>query len=360
MYALDAKSGEEIWARTDLVDSSTLDVANGLVYLSGVALDAKTGDTVWKTAADENVIGIVNDTLYTYAILERPSDDVVILIARDATSGNEYWRTLSPFGTEGLPKAVDEDFIYIVSPEAPDEDGIEPQVCALSTTDGQVQWKTTLPVRDGTIDVSAPAVDNTSLYLFTKWTADSFYHLDTPSEGVSTVLALDRHTGDEQWRFETPAAIVGNPAVGANSVYAAAHYTVCPTPHQKAGIYTIDKQTGVKRWTFAVDSLYTTFSPAVSESRIFLAIHDHAGTGGDGSIYSFKGCECVPDCRNRFADDEGVIEEFSHRDHGTSRIVSTFVVGDCDDETKAQREEYLCSCVNAASGVHSPEAAVLD
>ena len=33
---------------------------------------------------------------------------------------------------------------------------------------------------------------------------------------------------------------------------------------------------------------------------------------------------------------EGVIEEFSHRDHGTSRIVSAFVVVDCDDESDLQ------------------------
>ena len=47
---------------------------------------------------------------------------------------------------------------------------------------------------------------------------------------------------------------------------------------------------------------------------------------------------------------EGVIEEFSYRDHDTSRIVSAFVVGDCDDESEAQREEYLRSCVDAVSG----------
>jgi len=58
--------------------------------------------------------------------------------------------------------------------------------------------------------------------------------------------------------------------------------------------------------------------------------------------------------------DEGVIEEFSHRDHGTSRIVSAFVVGNCDDEAKAQRKKHLRSCVDAASGVRSPGAAVLD
>ena len=57
--------------------------------------------------------------------------------------------------------------------------------------------------------------------------------------------------------------------------------------------------------------------------------------------------------------EEGVIEHFSHRDHSTSWIVSSFVVGDCDNETKAQREKDLYSRMDAASGVRSPEATVL-
>jgi len=48
----------------------------------------------------------------------------------------------------------------------------------------------------------------------------------------------------------------------------------------------------------------------------------------------------------------------SHRDDRASRIVSAFVVGDCDDEAKAQGKKHLCSCVDAASGVRPPEAAV--
>jgi hypothetical protein len=60
---------------------------------------------------------------------------------------------------------------------------------------------------------------------------------------------------------------------------------------------------------------------------------------------------------NRY--DEGVIELFSHRDDRTSWIVSTLVVGDSDDEPETQSEEHLRSCVDAASGVRSPEAAVL-
>jgi hypothetical protein len=56
---------------------------------------------------------------------------------------------------------------------------------------------------------------------------------------------------------------------------------------------------------------------------------------------------------------EGVIELLSHRDHSTSWVISSFVVGDCDDESKAQSEKDLCSRMNAASGVRSPEATVL-
>jgi hypothetical protein len=57
---------------------------------------------------------------------------------------------------------------------------------------------------------------------------------------------------------------------------------------------------------------------------------------------------------------EGVIELVSHRDDRALRIVSAFVVGDCDDEAKTQRKKHLRPCVNAASGVRSPEAAALD
>jgi hypothetical protein len=39
----------------------------------------------------------------------------------------------------------------------------------------------------------------------------------------------------------------------------------------------------------------------------------------------------------------GIIELSSYRDYSTSRIISSFVVGDCDDESKAQRKENLCS-----------------
>ncbi|SEH45738.1 hypothetical protein SAMN05192561_10267 [Halopenitus malekzadehii] len=57
---------------------------------------------------------------------------------------------------------------------------------------------------------------------------------------------------------------------------------------------------------------------------------------------------------------EDIIELFSHCDHGTSRIVFAFVVGNYGDEAKAQRKEHLRSCTDAASDAHTPEAVVLE
>jgi len=47
---------------------------------------------------------------------------------------------------------------------------------------------------------------------------------------------------------------------------------------------------------------------------------------------------------------EGVIDEFSRRNNGTSWIVSTFAVVDCDNEAQTESEKHVRSCVNAASG----------
>ncbi len=57
--------------------------------------------------------------------------------------------------------------------------------------------------------------------------------------------------------------------------------------------------------------------------------------------------------RNRYqeiSEAEGVIESISYRDDGASRIVTSFVVGDGDDESNAERKEHLRSGVDAASG----------
>ena len=57
---------------------------------------------------------------------------------------------------------------------------------------------------------------------------------------------------------------------------------------------------------------------------------------------------------------ERVIESVSCREHLAARIVSSFVVGDCDDHSKAQCNEHLRPRMDAASGTDGPEATALD
>ncbi len=58
---------------------------------------------------------------------------------------------------------------------------------------------------------------------------------------------------------------------------------------------------------------------------------------------------------------EAVIEFSSHRDDCASRLVSSFVVGDGNDEPKSQRKEkHLRSFLDASSGAQRLKVAILD
>lgn len=46
---------------------------------------------------------------------------------------------------------------------------------------------------------------------------------------------------------------------------------------------------------------------------------------------------------------EGIIEDFSHRDYGTSWIVSAFVVSGGNNKAKTEDEKYLRPCVNVVA-----------
>ncbi|WP_458207520.1 outer membrane protein assembly factor BamB family protein [Haladaptatus sp. NG-SE-30] len=306
VYTLDAESGEQSWARTDLSEYSTLTVSNGLVYLRGRTLNAENGETEWETTPDEKVVGVTDGTLYTYY----ENEEGLSIIARDATDGSEHWRTTRSNDEEWLPKAVTTDSIYLVGPQRAGEDRMPPRVGALSTTDGHLRWKTTVEARDGTIGVSAPAVDEKNLYLVTRGDSQpANTSRSEPVEGVGTVFALDTEMGEERWRFETPAYLHGAPTVGTGAVYVTAQYHACPdSPTRLAsiGLYALDSSTGDEQWSYAVGHQYVTYAPAVAGDRVYLSIHGPGGTLADATIYSFCTSDCQPDCENQFADDENV------------------------------------------------------
>lgn len=307
VFALDAKTGNEAWRRDDL-RASTFTVADDTVFITHkgylIALGASAGETRWKTLDNVHVIGAVEETLYTYTVEGGTHARADKIIAYDTEYGTIQWQASIPDAISGSPRAVDEELIYVVGPKEREEGG-PPEISALSTTDGFVQWTRRLSVREGTVEVSSPAVDDSRLYVFTRGDEhfNWYRHRDETLDAVGTVFALDRTTGEEQWRFETPAELAGVPVVDANTVYAAARYRTCPESPSgdiNGGLYALDKTTGEEQWNIAPSGLLSVYPPAIGDGAVYQATDD-VGQGEDAYLLAYTGSEHPPDCTRKFA-----------------------------------------------------------
>ncbi|ODR83377.1 hypothetical protein BG842_09670 [Haladaptatus sp. W1] len=251
------------------------------------------------------MIGSVEETLYTYTVEAGTQDRADKIIAYDIESGTVQWQAGVPDAINGSPRAVDEELIYLVGSRGEKKEGMPPEISALSTTDGFVQWIRRLSVREGTVEVSSPAVDESRLYVFTRGSEHFNWYRDRDEalDAVGTVFALDRTTGEEQWRFETPAELASAPVVDANRVYAAARYRTCPESPSggiNGGLYALDKTTGEEQWNIAPSGLLSVYPPAIGDGAVYQATDD-VGQGEDAYLLAYTGSDHPPDCSRRFA-----------------------------------------------------------
>ncbi|WP_248907073.1 outer membrane protein assembly factor BamB family protein [Halocatena marina] len=145
-YAFDGDDGTVRWRRPLKTDTKeTLPVADGRLYLpreKGVqALDTATGKTVWTALPRVNTTStpIVSDgTLFVTE--ENPPG--MTLIALDAATGDEYWRTAYP-SSDDYPSldvgAVDDEHVYIQIHKS------DADIIALSRNDGSERWRASIP-----------------------------------------------------------------------------------------------------------------------------------------------------------------------------------------------------------------------
>jgi outer membrane protein assembly factor BamB len=144
LYAFDAKTGNVQWQRG--TGWGALPVANGQVYLpaegKGVqALDAATGERLW-TALPEVTVSdtpmVANGTLF----VTEDNSPGVTLIALDAATGTEQWRTAYPYAGE-WPQitvgTVDSKRVYV------SVGNIDTAVIALDRTSGTELWRASIP-----------------------------------------------------------------------------------------------------------------------------------------------------------------------------------------------------------------------
>jgi eukaryotic-like serine/threonine-protein kinase len=171
-YAVDAATGDEIW-RFDtggIVQSSPAS-GDGKIYISSrsaqtFALDAKTGEPQW-TYRYTDGSWVESSAVYRDGGLYVGSSDAGKLRAFDADSGKVLWRFATKGWSWGTPM-VDGDSVYIGSISAPSYvKGMQAGFYAVDRLTGQEQWRFAPAMIEGFIEggVFSTIVANGALYV---------------------------------------------------------------------------------------------------------------------------------------------------------------------------------------------------
>jgi outer membrane protein assembly factor BamB len=223
LYAVEAKSGRELWHfDTQGIVRSTPAVAGGRVFFGSrdhhvYALDAKTGAPVWK-----------HDTL------------------REVTS--------SPLAAGNL--------LYVGSRSS--------DFLALEPGTGKVRWS--FFYWSSWVESSARILDGTVYVGSSDW---------------QQLLALDAATGKIGWTFDTGGSAWSTPAVTDSRVFiGAVGVADYPFFDHQGGFWAVDRRTGKAAWRYPMPPIPGTptwgvaSSPAAAEGLVFFG-------GLDGTFYAF-------------------------------------------------------------------------
>jgi outer membrane protein assembly factor BamB len=252
------RDGQPVPDPWDLYLSSPL-VHDGKVYVGSsdghvYALDTQDGKLAWAWRTG----GMVHSSpaLAGGNIVVGSWDGAVY--ALDAQTGEQRWRhqtgveqkTSIMFGIQASP-AVDGDTVYVGS-----RDGF---LYALDAAGGQPKWRYDA---QGSWVVGTPAVDGDSVYVGTSDTG--------------LLLALDKRTGRERYRFETKVWTFASPLRVGDVVVAAS---------MKGELHALDATTGKARWSWRSPGL------AANEARVVDPAtgkfdNDRMFKGGAHALYS--------------------------------------------------------------------------
>lgn len=286
--ALDAASGEELWAQQVSPGYIGGSVAvDGDRVLAGtfdarlVALDRTSGEVIWETDLDEHpkavvfgspivVDGLVVAGVGSYEVFA-PGDPSTFrgsVVALDAETGEERWRFWTTAGdaTEGpgvsvwSSPAVDTErgVLYVGTGQgyAPPAPPRSDALVALDLETGEEVWATqftagdTWTIRDPTgADADVGAMPN----LFTVDGVDAV----GVGDKAGTYRALDRETGEVLWeRHLTEGGLQGgvmaSAAVADGTIYVASNEA-----SQDAVLFALDADTGEEVWRTEVGAHVT-------------------------------------------------------------------------------------------------------
>lgn len=150
---------------------------------------------------------------------------------------------------------ISNGIVYILV-EDPEVDGTQLQAREAST--GNVVWTTGVL---NSVTQASPTVADGTVYT-----------------ASGDLCAMDRETGENQWRFETApeADAMGPPAVRGQTVYIA---------DPKPTVYAVDTETGEERWTISTGQAYDITIPSVANDLVYFT---SSGEGGRDEIREIR------------------------------------------------------------------------
>ena len=241
LVALDASSGDEVWKRDDISGSSSPTLAGGVLYAYGSAptlwaVDAETGDDVWSVLADDQefAIGFSSPVVTADAVIVGLASGEEFAAEANATyrggvaafdreSGDELWRYRTaepPFNGVGVWSSVSVDVeagtVFVTTGNNYTEAAgpTSDSVIALDLATGEPRW--IRQVTEGDVyTVPTPISEDTDLgtnpILFEAEIGGVERELLGAGQKSGLFWVLDRETGDIVWQR---AVSGGSPLIG--------------------------------------------------------------------------------------------------------------------------------------------------
>lgn len=274
-------------------------VADGTVYFGGRnaelhAVDAKTGEEIWRTNHDTtaNTAPTILDGIVIYVGLE-------IVAAYDANNGRERWSITPPGRIGKFNYRFDDDgstvYVGASNHSSPSFDVDDPydRIYAVNRRTGEQQWQTTYTASKDQY-LQPQAVTEAAGRVFV-----------TAGKKEGFLIALNADDGNELWRHPMTGGKVESPVATENTVYQVFDTSDGPN------VVAFDATSGTRKWTIpgarspaiTANTLYTTrngvlraFNVTSGQTRWELKL---PGDGCSVSPVASDGIVYVPtDCSN--------------------------------------------------------------
>ena len=229
LYALDARTGDELWrydAGFALQGSAA--IANGMLFASSEdgtlhAIDLATHSRTWQATGVEDVGLVADGVVYVAGSANRA-------VGYDAATGTERWSWIAPGAVQRLTVADGTAYVTVAGGT----------LHAIALADGAARWPAVQTLSN---EAGFPLLTPDRIVLST---------IQNPGEPVGQILFIDRASGAIVSQFRSPSGLqVSASAIVDGTLYA---------PTQGDGTYALRVADGTTIWHQPVDG--DGFTPA--------------------------------------------------------------------------------------------------